>query len=1231
MQTQSASHFVDAALALDDDVQFAIYAIIQGPMTQIANESQICREDILRVLQLTDLKVEHHDSPPDTEQTTPVKNAAVLDHGTGVDTDDKDMRTFTTSTPVSRHKQEEPKESTSRPTTLEVSESVQLMPPPSLPPPQRQHTVSNVDKNGLQPPMSPLTPLKTLVESPHWNIKPPNENGSTSKMRLHEVEQRARTLELELGRLEAEREDAEAVSGELRQQLSDSLKRAQSAEAEVVRLRREVLQLRDQRDELVEAKAELVLQAERVKTLEERLTESQASVSRVRELEGTVKEYERQLNDRDSRITLLLQKLSEMKNREMVNVEVETLRLRLKDAEARLAEELRDREALERDVRSQQTVVQQMQIDRRIAEKRSRSHQQHQHLESVQHFGDGENAPAEISFEVSMSAVNTNLAPMSSNGENLGSVFHRELEAARSQIRSLEQQLHEATTHTSETDTEVSRLRDLLAQTQSKYDTMETALVMAQEAQAAADVARHHLIDDLGTLEGRLGFEVTAAGLLTPEAIAFAEALTVTFARRDAEVDKLAEQLRALTNVTRKEVGLQAGVETRYTNVSVQTEAAAEEEASMQVRDKEEVNRLNKELIQTSDSLASAMGQITHLREQLESVEEAYRQERALSARAHHNCELNEREARRFHAQVERHRSATAAFVVGLERRGLIERGTSSSASFTESDVSNQLDSIRSQLLLSFGNLEDVLKENCRLKDEICLLRQKVEKSRELKQKLRDLNENSEYLESEVHRLLRKQSLPSERRRRPHTTKQIEDAQDTEDDSVAYTDLSQVSSRLPFSLPSDSPHDDDGAEPVARRHHRPCIVGSGGDSIPPPQPSSPPHRPTAFEISPPPPSTGRTRRQSNFLPPPLPAHPQSARNDSVEPSISSNVTQTYPAAHGGNIRAHNAKNVPTPERPEDLFARLTELRRRNNLQPFHLRTNYPVETQLQSPNELYTMLQTVHKTDLEHNHQQQHSETLSGLGAEGRQEASPMPAGRSLRPKGLQSISEVLLTGASGIVGAEHLDLSSTRARPTESLLLSRGGHGTTGIVPARNTSPPRATVTKPPLAFEVEFSPRHKRRTAPPLSQRKTTSEEDVKCPNGATSRSTEEKVPSIAKVPPASIANPSTSKAGKEWAKPAPSAALNSRRPLKEATGKAVMRVLGFGGECALTMHAVALVVSKRWFYSLVNESSKFTCISIQFDDNITFRESTDFKILEVGIVLLNRKVFIFASPER
>lgn len=45
----------------------------------------------------------------------------------------------------------------------------------------------------------------------------------------------------------------------------------------------------------------------------------------------------------------------------------------------------------------------------------------------------------------------------------------------------------------------------------------------------------------------------------------------------------------------------------------IQTEAAAEEEASVQAKAKEEINRLNKELIQASESLASATGQISHL------------------------------------------------------------------------------------------------------------------------------------------------------------------------------------------------------------------------------------------------------------------------------------------------------------------------------------------------------------------------------------------------------------------------------------------------------------------------------------------------------------------------------------------------------------------------------------------------------------------------------------------
>ncbi len=59
-----------------------------------------------------------------------------------------------------------------RPTSLKVSEDVQLMPPPPPPPPHRTKTGGD-DQNEKhqQPAMSPLTPLKTLVESPLWNNK----------------------------------------------------------------------------------------------------------------------------------------------------------------------------------------------------------------------------------------------------------------------------------------------------------------------------------------------------------------------------------------------------------------------------------------------------------------------------------------------------------------------------------------------------------------------------------------------------------------------------------------------------------------------------------------------------------------------------------------------------------------------------------------------------------------------------------------------------------------------------------------------------------------------------------------------------------------------------------------------------------------------------------------------------------------------------------------------------
>ena len=90
---------------------------------------------------------------------------------------------------------------------------------------------------------------------------------------------------------------------------------------------------------------------------------------------------------------------------------------------------------------------------------------------------------------------------------------------------------------------------------------METALVMAQEARAAADLARDNLIDDLATLEGRLSYEVTSIGLITPEAIGFADALMATLAKRDAEAQELIHKLNSVTSELNKKANVEVSNE----------------------------------------------------------------------------------------------------------------------------------------------------------------------------------------------------------------------------------------------------------------------------------------------------------------------------------------------------------------------------------------------------------------------------------------------------------------------------------------------------------------------------------------------------------------------------------------------------------------------------------------------------------------------------------------------
>ncbi|VDD77667.1 unnamed protein product [Mesocestoides corti] len=124
---------------------------------------------------------------------------------------------------------------------------------------------------------------------------------------------------------------------------------------------------------------------------------------------------------------------------------------------------------------------------------------------------------------------------------------------------------------------------------------------------------------------------------------------------------------------------------------------------------------------------------------------------------------------------------------------------------------------------------------------------------------------------------------------------------------------------------------------------------------------------------------------------------------------------------------------------------------------------------------------------------------------------SPSPADLSINPKKLQSVSEVLLTGASGIVGAERIDLSSANVRPSATAqrvtqIVKPTSVAASNVVSSDSTqgrnlrdqttisgdpstadkphsdasSKPSQAVVRKALAFEIELSPPHSRKAPP-------------------------------------------------------------------------------------------------------------------------------------------------------
>ncbi|KAF8561001.1 RAB6-interacting protein 2, partial [Paragonimus westermani] len=310
---------------------------------------------------------------------------------------------------------------------------------------------------------SPLTSVKHLLDSPLW----------AQKMRLRETERERRRLLGELDKERAYRDEVENVVVELRSQLDEARVRATEAEAKATRMSRDLAALQDQTDELNACRSELALREDEIASLKQRLNSFQNLLSHSRKLEVENANLHQECADHRQKIEQLSGKLSEIKDRQLVCSEVETLRSKLRDVEAQLAQQLLDSENVQRDARRQQELLNQLKLQQSLTQKRRERNNRQTTIDVyTTNLGDTDDKLAsvrsagnvsEIEFEDPMLAnlqtqhngpsklvsnedsskmltLSQDL-PVVRSGENLGSVLETELQSANAHIARLQNQL----------------------------------------------------------------------------------------------------------------------------------------------------------------------------------------------------------------------------------------------------------------------------------------------------------------------------------------------------------------------------------------------------------------------------------------------------------------------------------------------------------------------------------------------------------------------------------------------------------------------------------------------------------------------------------------------------------------------------------------------------------------------------------------------------------------------
>nr|CAH8854406.1 unnamed protein product [Trichobilharzia regenti]CAH8854409.1 unnamed protein product [Trichobilharzia regenti] len=470
LQSPCKQSFMDAALDLTLDMQTAIFHLIRGPMIHLSFHHEFTRELVINTLLnpfpgvQNDSLLIHHPDVCQTEDETGEQPPRALSSSDipgcqkSVSTANKDrdlsVKTsdfeFLRPTSPSRHVSKQTNKtkdasSHQRPNDLSLFSTLDLNLSATS---SRLNLADTPERNtnhghhGIPQPASPLTSLKCLLDSPSL----------THKTQLRESEREKRRLLAELEKERTCRDEAESLVAGLRSQVEKATLRATESESRALRLSRELKALHDQGDELAHCRNELALKEKEITSLKQRVNGFQDLMAHSRKLELEKIDLQQECEDLRLKVDQQLCQIREFKERRIKCSEIEELKSKLREVEAQLAQQLREREMIEKDTRQQSEMLSQLKLQYSMKKPHpcDTSNVINQSVCNVDEVECDVQIPASPllngnGLQNKESVLNNSCQDLSffKPGENLGSVLEDDLKSARLFISKLQLQFDE--------------------------------------------------------------------------------------------------------------------------------------------------------------------------------------------------------------------------------------------------------------------------------------------------------------------------------------------------------------------------------------------------------------------------------------------------------------------------------------------------------------------------------------------------------------------------------------------------------------------------------------------------------------------------------------------------------------------------------------------------------------------------------------------------------------------